>query len=72
MKLEMDRQRMLIIPENDLDEIYLEEVLKLKLEGDRVYAIRISCMENQWGAVFLKRVTNKQLKEIYEKTNNSN
>ena len=41
MQLKMERHRMLIIPDNDRDESYLEEVFGLKSDGDKVEAIRV-------------------------------
>jgi len=41
MQLKMERHRMLIIPDNDRDEAYLEEVFGLKSDGDKVEAIRV-------------------------------
>ena len=40
MKLEVERHRILIIPENETDEAYLEEVFNLRKEGDTVEAKR--------------------------------
>jgi len=48
MKLEVERYRIKIIPESEIDEAYLEEVLGLKKKEDtikakRVNAINMSC-----------------------------
>ena len=43
----MERHRMLIIPDNDRDEIYLEEVFNLKSDGDKVEAIRVDATESE-------------------------
>lgn len=40
MKIELMREEMLIIPENVPEKVYLEEVFKLKSDGDTVIATR--------------------------------
>ncbi|MBA7565280.1 hypothetical protein ES695_13620 [Candidatus Atribacteria bacterium 1244-E10-H5-B2] len=47
MQLKMERHRMLIIPDNDRDEVYLEEVFNLKSDGDKVEAIRVDATESE-------------------------
>ena len=42
MKLEVERQRMLIIPENEMEESYLEAVYNLQDDGDKVDAKRVN------------------------------
>ena len=42
MKLELERYRIKIIPENGMDEAYLEEVFKLKRHGDNLKITRIN------------------------------
>ena len=44
MKLEVERQRMLIIPENEMEESYLEAVYNLQDEGDKIEAKRVNAM----------------------------
>jgi len=44
MKLELERHRMLIIPENEMEEAYLEGVYNLQDEGDMVEAKRVNAM----------------------------
>ena len=42
MKLKVEKQRMLIIPENEMEEVYLEGVYNLQDEGDKIDAIRVN------------------------------
>ena len=44
MKLEVERQRMLIIPENETEEAYLEGVYNLQDDGDKIEAKRVNVM----------------------------
>ena len=44
MELKLEKDRMSIIPENEVEEAYLEEVFKLKDEGDEIKATRINAM----------------------------
>lgn len=44
MKLEVGRRRMVIIPENEMEEAYLEKVYNLKDEGDKIEAKRVNAM----------------------------
>ena len=44
MKLELERQRILIEPENEMEEAYLEEVFNLHDDGDKVNAKRVNAM----------------------------
>ena len=40
MKIEIGRYRITIYPENDLDVAYIEEVLGLKEDGDKIELVR--------------------------------
>ena len=40
MKMEIGRYRITIYPENDLDVAYIEEVLGLKEDGDKIELVR--------------------------------
>lgn len=44
MELTVERNRMIITPENEMEEAYLEEVFKLKVEGEEIKATRINAM----------------------------
>ena len=44
MKLEVERQRMLIIPESEMEEAYLEAIYNLQDGGDKVEAKRVNAM----------------------------
>jgi len=44
MRLEIQRNRMIIIPDNAVDVACIEEVLKLKAGGDRAACIRVNAM----------------------------
>jgi len=44
MKLKVERQRMLIIPENEMEEAYLEGVYNLQDDGDEVHAKRVNAI----------------------------
>jgi len=49
MKIKVERQRIKIIPEGEVDEAYIEEVLGLKEKGavaqaERVDAMGLSCL----------------------------
>jgi hypothetical protein len=44
MKLEVERDRLLIKPETPQDEAYLEEVLGLRKMGDTVEIMRVNAM----------------------------
>jgi len=64
MKLELEKYRILIIPENEMEEAYLEHVLNLKEEGDfaqakRVNAHQLSC----WAYLEIKelKITKKEV-----------
>lgn len=42
MKMEVDRYSIRLIPENETDEAYIEEVLGLRKKGDRAQATRVA------------------------------
>jgi len=42
MELKVERQRMLIIPENEMEESYLEAIYNLQDDGDKVDAKRVN------------------------------
>lgn len=42
MELELQRYKILIIPENEMEEAYLEEVFNLKEDGDKVQTKRVN------------------------------
>ena len=44
MKMEVERRRMQIVPENEIDEAYIEEVLGMKREGDQCVGVRVGVM----------------------------
>ena len=55
MKLDCERNRILITPENEIEESYLEEVFKLKVCGDEIKATRINAMGlNCWAYLEIK------------------
>ena len=45
MKLNLERNRILLTPENEMEEAYLEEVFGLKEDGDEVRAKRVNAMD---------------------------
>jgi len=44
MKLKVERQRMLIIPENEMEKSYLEAVYNLQDDGDKIDVKRVNAM----------------------------
>ena len=55
MKLKVERQRMLIIPENEMEEAYLEGVYNLQDNGDKINATRVNSMGvNSWAYLEIK------------------
>ena len=44
MELRIEKHRILIIPETEMEEAYLEEIYKLKNDGDKVQATRVNAM----------------------------
>lgn len=44
MKMNVERSRIQIIPENEIDVAYIEEVLEMRREGDQCVGVRINVM----------------------------
>jgi len=51
MQLKMERHRILIIPENDRDKIYLEEAFNLKSNGNKI-TVNINGFDNSKSYTF--------------------
>ena len=44
MKLEVERYRLKIVPESEIDKAYIEEVLGLRQDGDSIPCRRVNAM----------------------------
>ena len=44
MKMKVTRNSIEIVPENEIDEAYIEEVLGMKREGDQCVGVRVGVM----------------------------
>ena len=44
MKMEVKRSRIEIVPENEIDEAYIEEVLGMNREGEQCVGVRVNVM----------------------------
>ena len=71
MKVEYRKLSIVIIPENDQDEVYLESVLGLKKKGDVATATRVATigLDMEWDYVKIKSV--QQIPEKEKKTSNT-
>ena len=59
MKLDCQQNRILIIPESDIERAYLESVFNLRYDGDFTIARRVNAMGlNCWG--FLEIVSHTE------------
>jgi hypothetical protein len=60
MKMQIERYRLLVVPENDTDEAYLEEVLGLRKAGDYAPMVRENAMGlGCWAYAEVKRIEAK-------------
>lgn len=59
MKFKMEKDRMLIIPEGQIDEEYLGEVFHLQYNEDRVQAMRINADGSCGFVIEIKKIERK-------------
>ena len=57
MKLVIKKHCLEIVPENELDEVYIEYVLKLKKKGDYVRLVRVAPMGLPYEIAYLATET---------------
>ena len=57
MKFEMRKTSIRIIPETELDEVYLENVLELREKGDRAVVERVApyVLDSSWAYAEIKK-----------------